>query len=222
MNEADHSLNEPEEMFLERLWCLKEMEKNAQRSLIGTHDCEQRRAFLNQFLKSQYLTLERDLVDFTDKGHAYAQDIIRRRRLTEILLYNVLEINLDTVETSACKIEHIINQEVTDSICSFLGHPLQCPHGKPIPKGNCCQQQTDNLKPLIEPLKNFPIGKKARIVFIKTSKGVVLHRLSSLGLYPGVVVNIRQHRPTPILSIGETDIALEPDLVEGIFCRPIK
>jgi len=35
--------------------------------------------------------------------------------------------------------EHIIDPEVTASICSFLGHPRKCPHGKPIPSGNCCE-----------------------------------------------------------------------------------
>jgi DtxR family Mn-dependent transcriptional regulator len=39
---------------------------------------------------------------------------------------------------AACRMEHIIDPEVTDSICSFLGHPRRCPHGKSIPTGDCC------------------------------------------------------------------------------------
>lgn len=42
------------------------------------------------------------------------------------------------VEKSACTFEHILSPEVTDRICTFLGHPTACPHGSPIPKGPCC------------------------------------------------------------------------------------
>jgi DtxR family Mn-dependent transcriptional regulator len=43
------------------------------------------------------------------------------------------------VEIAACRMEHIINPEVTNSICSFLGHPKSCPHGRSIPTGDCCE-----------------------------------------------------------------------------------
>lgn len=215
-------LTEAEEMFLERLWCLKEIEKNTQRSLIGTHDCQVREKFLEGFQQKGLVAVKEDRVDFTDKGFPYARDVIRRRRLTEVLLHNVLELNLNVVETSACKIEHLINEEVTDSICTFLGHPVQCPHGKPIPRGGCCQQKKGSLKPLIEPLRNLSVGKKARVVFITSEDTGVLQRLTSLGLYPGVVVSVRQHNPTVVLRVGETDIAIDSSFVDRIYCRPAK
>lgn len=212
-------LTEDEEMFLERLWCLKEMQKNNRRALIGTHDCQAREQFLKHFQETALMTLKGDTVDFTEPGYRYAQDVIRRRRLTEVLLHNVLDLNLNVVETSACKIEHIINEEVTDSICTFLGHPIQCPHGKPIPRGGCCQKERGHVKPLIEPLKNVPLGHRARVVFITSEDRGVLQRLTSLGVYPGVVINIRQQRPTAILRVGETDIALDPSFMDHIYCR---
>ncbi|HKR94761.1 MAG TPA: iron dependent repressor, metal binding and dimerization domain protein, partial [Candidatus Angelobacter sp.] len=42
------------------------------------------------------------------------------------------------VAEQACKFEHILSPEATTSICSFLGHPRTCPHGSPIPAGECC------------------------------------------------------------------------------------
>lgn len=214
-------LNEIEEMFLERLWCLKEMDKNTRKSLIGTHDCQLREDLLNRFQEVQLIAVEGEHVELTEKGSLHARVIIRRRRLTEVLLHNVLELNLNVVETSACKIEHIISEEVTDSICTFLGHPIQCPHGKAIPRGSCCRQPKDSVKPLIEPLKNLSPGKKARVVFISCDNGGVLQRLTSLGLYPGVVISVRQHKPTVILRVGETDIALDPLFVDRIYCRSV-
>jgi DtxR family Mn-dependent transcriptional regulator len=158
-------------------------------------------------------------VDFMPKGEEYARDIIRRRRLTEVLLHNVLKLKMNTVETNACKIEHIVNEEVTDSICAFLGHPMQCPHGSPIPRGKCCRERDENIEPLLKPLSKIAPGKKTRVAFIASDEGGVLRRLTSLGVHPGAVVSVRQHQPTAILKAGETDIALEPALVERIYCR---
>jgi DtxR family Mn-dependent transcriptional regulator len=215
----EHELNEDQEMFLERLWCLQEKEKNTTEILMGTQDQQSRQAMLEDFQKTGFLKVEEGKVLFHPKGEMYTRDIIRRRRLTEVLLYNILKMEMNMVETNACKIEHIINKEVTDSICAFLGHPAQCPHGRPIPRGKCCQERDENIEPLVKPLSKIPLGKQARVVFIASDEGGVLRRLTSLGVYPGAVVSIRQHKPTTILKAGETDIALEPLLVGRIHCR---
>ena len=116
----DYEFNENQEMFLERLWCLREKGKNTQDRFLGTQDQQNRKDLLVQFQETGYLKIDGAHVDFMPKGEEYARGIIRRRRLTEVLLYNVLRLEMNTVETNACKIEHIVNQEVTDSICAFL------------------------------------------------------------------------------------------------------
>src|SRR5580693_1955907 len=76
---------------------------------------------------------------FTPSGQARARDVIRRHRLAERLFRDVLGIHdEDEIESSACKFEHILSPEVTDRMCSLLGHPDACPHGSPIPRGGCC------------------------------------------------------------------------------------
>jgi DtxR family Mn-dependent transcriptional regulator len=215
----EHELNEKQEMLIERLWSLKEKEKKNQCVLMEGEDQPERQKLLEGLQKAGFLKAEGTHVDFLPKGEAYARDIIRRRRLTEVLLYNTLRLQMNTVETSACKIEHIIDQEVTDSICAFLGHPAQCPHGRPIPPGRCCEDRSRNIEPLVKPLDKVPLGKQARVVFVASGEGDVVRRLTSLGVYPGAVVSIRQHQPTAILRAGETDIALEPALVGKIHCR---
>jgi putative ABC transport system ATP-binding protein len=79
------------------------------------------------------------IVDFTAAGRQRAADVIRRHRLAERLFTQTLKVlNEDEIEQQACKFEHILSPEVTDKICSFLGHPETCPHGSPIPPGECC------------------------------------------------------------------------------------
>jgi len=76
---------------------------------------------------------------FTEAGEARARDVIRRHRLAERLFRDVLGIHDEAeIESSACKFEHILSPEVTDRMCSLLGHPGACPHGSPIPRGSCC------------------------------------------------------------------------------------
>jgi ABC-type lipoprotein export system ATPase subunit len=79
------------------------------------------------------------MIIFTEKGRKRAEDIIRRHRLAEILFTETLRVKDEReVAEQACKFEHILSPEATDSICAFLGHPRTCPHGSPIPAGECC------------------------------------------------------------------------------------
>jgi ABC-type glutathione transport system ATPase component len=79
------------------------------------------------------------IVELTERGRKKAADIIRRHRLAERLFTDSLALDSETeIEQQACKFEHILSPEVTDKICAFLGHPETCPHGSPIPAGECC------------------------------------------------------------------------------------
>jgi putative ABC transport system ATP-binding protein len=79
------------------------------------------------------------MIVFTEKGRKRAEDVIRRHRLAERLFTETFHVHDEReVEEQACRFEHILSPEATDSICSFLGHPRTCPHGSPIPAGECC------------------------------------------------------------------------------------
>jgi putative ABC transport system ATP-binding protein len=79
---------------------------------------------------------------FTPAGEERARNVIRRHRLAERLFMDVLSIRDEVeIESSACKFEHILSPDVTDRICTLLGHPLACPHGSPIPQGECCAEK---------------------------------------------------------------------------------
>ncbi len=81
------------------------------------------------------------VVELTPRGRQRAADIIRRHRLAERLFTDSLALDSESeIEQQACKFEHILSPEATDKICTFLGHPRTCPHGAPIPAGQCCGQ----------------------------------------------------------------------------------
>ncbi|HTQ97383.1 MAG TPA: ATP-binding cassette domain-containing protein [Candidatus Acidoferrum sp.] len=86
-------------------------------------------------------------VQLTDRGKSRARDVVRRHRLAERLFKDTFRIDEHEAHTQACKFEHIISPELDERICSFLGHPKTCPHGNPIPPGNCCNGTKKPEKP---------------------------------------------------------------------------
>ena len=84
---------------------------------------------------------------FTAEGSRRAETLIRRHRLAETLFSETFQMHAAQVEEEACFFEHILSLTVTDSICAFLGHPPACPHGKAIPRGECCRRTAGPSRP---------------------------------------------------------------------------
>jgi putative ABC transport system ATP-binding protein len=79
------------------------------------------------------------IIEYTERGYQRARDVVRRHRLAERLFVQTFKVSDEAeIEQQACKFEHILSPEATDSICTFLGHPAACPHGSAIPAGECC------------------------------------------------------------------------------------
>ena len=126
----------PSEEALERLWYAKEEGR------AGSVDGEVAEELLAQ-------KLIRAGGELTPEGEERARGIVRRHRLAEILFKHVLDTDLRDAERSACEFEHILAERVVDRVCTFLGHPPACPHGKPIPSGSCCRMYSRKVEPLI-------------------------------------------------------------------------
>ena len=124
-------------------------------------------------------------------GTPQAKEVVRRHRLTEVLLHTLLDISEESMESTACQVEHILNAEVTEAVCTFLGHPPICPHGRAIPQGHCCETSRARLEPLIVPLARLTIGETASVAFVHTTRHAYLQRLSTLGLAPGRPIRLR-------------------------------
>jgi len=118
-------------------------------------------------------------------------------------------------------LEHILSPGVTESVCTFLGHPPTCIHGKPIPRGECCTKFKKEMKPLVIPLEELGLGEQGRIVFIAPKSHQRLDRLSTLGIVPGSTVRMHQKNPSHVLQIGETTLALDRDIVKDIYVKRV-
>lgn len=175
---------------------------------------------LDKMRAQNLVTGEKNLLEFTSDGEKMAEAIIRRHRLAERLLMDVLNVSEQSMEVTACHFEHILNPEVTTSVCSFLGHPPLCPHGSPIPQGDCCHTyKTEYLKPLVNRLSELELGKVCKIAFITPSFHKRFDRLTALGLITGNEIMVHQRQPSFVVRIGETELALDEEIAREIYVR---
>jgi DtxR family Mn-dependent transcriptional regulator len=158
-------------------------------------------------------------IRFTEKGQTAAKELIRRLRLAERLFTDVFEMPDDSVIADACKMEHILSKELTDSVCTFLGHPPNCPHGKSIPRGECCKKYRSAVTPVVTRLSEFEVGTNGRIVFIVRRDPSRLSKLNSLGITAGSVIRLLQKNPSCVLQIDETTIAVDPEIAKEIYVK---
>lgn len=153
----------------------------------------------------------------TERGRAAASDVVRRHRLAERLIYDVLKVSDEARESAACAFEHAVADEVTDSICTLLGHPRACPHGKPIPPGACCGAGWRHVAPVVERLADLRVGDSGTVAYIHTALEMRLDRLAAFGVMPGTPIHVHQTWPSFVVRLGETQLALDRETAEEIF-----
>jgi DtxR family Mn-dependent transcriptional regulator len=146
-------------------------------------------------------------VKLTEKGRKLALNVLRRHRLAERLLTDVLHLDWSRAHGAACKLEHAIEEDIVKLLEKALGHPKTCPHGNPIPTacGGIIEEKS-------EPLVNLNPKEKGIIVKITEEESGMLQHLATLSLMPGVSVEVEQKAPFdgPItIKVGDVSHTLE-------------
>jgi DtxR family Mn-dependent transcriptional regulator len=205
--------------LLELIWKLREEGVSDVNQLLNSTQDAEAKSILRQMVKDDLFQMDGNRMILKERGEEKAREIIRRHRLTERLFSEIFEMSEDEAEEEACRLEHILTPAATESVCTFLGHPPTCMHGKPIPRGECCTKFRKEMKPLVTPLEELGLGEEGRIVFIVPKSHQRLDRLSTLGVVPGSIVRMHQKKPSHVLQIGETTIALDKEIVRDIYVK---
>jgi DtxR family Mn-dependent transcriptional regulator len=139
-------------------------------------------------------------VKLTEKGRKIASNVLRRHRLAERFLTDILHLDWSQVHDAACKLEHALPPEILNPLEDTLRHPKTCPHGNPIPtkKGEITEEET-------KPLTDLNPGESGIVVKIAEEKTDTLKTLDSIGLTPGSHVKIKANPP----FTGPLDIHVE-------------
>jgi DtxR family Mn-dependent transcriptional regulator len=129
-------------------------------------------------------------VKLTEKGLKVALQVVRRHRLSERLLTDILHVEWDKVHEAACKLEHGISDEIIKPLEKALGHPKTCPHGNPIPTkcGGITEEKSQPLTALKE-------HEKGIIAKITDENPELLHYLNSIGIVPQVQIEVVEKAP---------------------------
>jgi len=138
--EAEHV-----EMYLKAIWHLNESNSPVKISTIAKM-LHVRQPSVVQMLKKLNI---KDLVEYnkagvslTENGERIGASMMRNSRLLEVLMDSALKVEID--EEMVCGIEHHMNKQFTDALCTMLNHPRKCPHTHDIPMGECCENKDSN------------------------------------------------------------------------------
>ena len=132
--EAEHV-----EMYLKSIWHIKARKDDVKICSIAKM-LNVRQPSVVQMLKKlnskNLVTYNKAGVRLTEDGEKIGASMMRNSRLLEVLMDSALKVEID--EEMVCGIEHHMNKQFTDALCTMLKHPRKCPHDHEIPKGECC------------------------------------------------------------------------------------
>ena len=158
-------------------------------------------------------------VSLTPAGQTQALVVIRRHRLWERFLTDVLGLPWDQVHEEACRLEHVTSPLVEERLAQLLGEPETCPHGHPMPTADG-EMTIEAGRPLVE----LTAGQRARLLRVPEEDEALLRYLATLGLEPQATVQVETVAPFqgPLtVQVGEARHVLGRELASQIVVRPL-
>ena len=161
-------------------------------------------------------------IKLTLEGQVIAQSVIRKHRLAERLLVDVVGLPWHKVHDEAGRWEHVMSDDVEARLVELLGDPGTCPHGNPIP--GSAHQPPDTARQVA--LAEVPIGSRVRFAWLTEAVELDLEALLYLdegGFIPGIIATVQTRAPdgTLVLRFGGTTIVLGPELCVSLFVVPL-
>ncbi|BCS53158.1 metal-dependent transcriptional regulator [Geobacter sp. SVR] len=211
-------LSDKAEEILEALWIAVEEEGAAfldpEKSGIAIQD-----PAYAELTGHTLVEIRQGMVYFRPEGKEEGRMTIRRHRLAERLMMDVLNIRGEDGDYKACQFEHLLNEGVDTKVCTMLNHPVTCPHGKPIPPGECCAAARAQGDLGVVPLTEFKAGQEGEIAYIQTEDNKKMQKLMAMGVLPGNKIALVQSFPSYIFRVGFSEFAIDTNLAKEIFVR---
>lgn len=129
-------------------------------------------------------------IELTDAGREHAVAMVRRHRLLETFLVQMLGYRWDEVHDEAEILEHAVSEKLMERIDQKLGHPTRDPHGDPIPTANGHPNPPSGTR-----LSAADIGRTMTITRVSDADPQMLRYFTELGLAPDARLSVREHRP---------------------------
>ncbi|MFT5207187.1 MAG: DtxR family Mn-dependent transcriptional regulator [Candidatus Omnitrophota bacterium] len=159
------------------------------------------------------------VLTITNHGRLEARSCVRRHRLAEKLFADVLHVRGDKNHELGCEMEHLLQTEVAENICTLLGHPTMCPHDKPIPEGDCCRDEKRMPRKLVRNLTECELGETGLIAYLKTEQEDTLNKLTAMGVLPGLPIKLIKRKPGFLFQMGQSQFVVDRELASMIQVR---
>jgi DtxR family Mn-dependent transcriptional regulator len=160
-------------------------------------------------------------VQLTDAGRRMALSVLRKHRLVETFLVNVLKMDWSAVHAEAEQLEHAVSDEVLDRLDALLGHPSTDPHGDPIPS-----RQGKLSSQVYATLATCVVAKPLRVVRITDQSAEFLRFAEQNGLRPGATVRVTERNLAAGLATlrkpGGRTFVLSLAAAGSILVEPVK
>jgi len=154
-------------------------------------------------------------VKLTAEGEKLALNVIRRHRLAERLLTDILDADWSDVHESACKLEHALTENVLLLLEKRLGYPKFCPHGNPIPT---IEGEVSDVE--CYPLTDAALNQICIVVKIVDEKKGILLSLVSKGIKPNVPVHVvKRKKKTMVLCVAGKEHTLSQTEAASLWVK---
>ncbi len=157
-------------------------------------------------------------VTLTEEGQRMALAVLRRHRLVERFLTDVLRLPWESVDDLADQMEHALPDAVVDALETLLGNPFTCPHGYPIPDREGRLEQAP-----LRRLAELGPGESARVSLVDERIPGLLAYLDKVGMTLGVLVRVEAVNPvddTMTIGVGDTTLVVGPRVAQGVSVAP--
>jgi DtxR family Mn-dependent transcriptional regulator len=170
---------------------------------------------VRRLVSDGYLDVTNRVLSLTPKGRTQAEAVVRKHRLAERLLTDVIGLAWDKAHEEAGRWEHVISDEVEALLITLLGNPTTCPHGNPIPGAR-------NAAPPLAALAGCRPGDRVRLERVTEQVEVdqeALTYLASHGFTPGTDAQVKTKAPdgTFVLTLPTGSIAVGPALSHQLY-----
>ena len=211
-------ISEKAEEILESLWVMT-VEGDNVGCLLTSLEVEADSEELKELVQLAYVEVRDDRVYLRKEGRPEARMTVRRHRLAERLTMDILGIQGEEGNEQACAFEHLLRQGVDTKLCTLLNHPTTCPHGNPIPPGDCCVEARRQGEPGIVALTELKPGEAGEIAYLSASDDKKMQKLMSMGVLPGSDLCLVQKFPSFIFKVGHSQFAVDDILAREIHIR---
>ncbi len=214
------------EMYLRTVWELEEEGITPLRARIAERLRQSGPTVSQTVARMQrdgWLTVQGDRhLELTEAGRNQAIAVMRKHRLAECLLVDVIGLDWEDVHVEACRWEHVMSEAVERRLVTLLSNPTHCPHGNPIPGLAGLGAVEPGIEPSVVTLRQAMDSGATSVVVRRISEQLqpdvdVMHRLKLAGVRPGQRLEVSAAPEGVRVRRGTEDADLDEYVATHVF-----